>query len=254
MQKISAIIITFNEESKIIRCLQSIQDIADEIVVVDSFSTDKTREICEQYKVRFSEHVFKGYIDQKNWALDQTTYNVVLSLDADEVLSDTLRANIAKAKETWDADGYMFSRTTFIGNKPIRHGSWYPDYKLRLFDKQKGRFGGTNPHDGVIMNAAAKIKRMEGTILHYSFDLLTDFYRQSEHLAFLAAQAMYEKKRKINPVTHMAKTGWAFCKSYFLKAGFLDGKDGFIISRVIAATTYSKYNQLRKLYRNASSV
>jgi glycosyltransferase involved in cell wall biosynthesis len=248
MQKISAIIITFNEEQNILRCLQSLEGIADEIVVVDSFSTDKTREICERYGVRFIEHAFEGYIDQKNWALDKTTHNAILCLDADEVLSDELRKSISKIKTKWVADGYFFTRTTFLGKRPIKHGCWYPDYKLRLFDKRKGRFGGTNPHDNVIMCTGAKVKYIKDTILHYSFESLDDFYRQSEHLSVFAAKAMYKKGKKINQVALWIKTGWAFFHSYIIKAGFLDGKTGFIISRVIAASTYSKYCQLRKLY------
>lgn len=251
MQKISAIVITFNEERHIPHCLQSLEGVADEIVVIDSFSTDKTREICDRYEVRFFEHIFEGYIDQKNWALGKTTYNAILCLDADEVLSEELRRRILNIKENWIADGYFFTRTTFLGKKPIKHGSWYPDYKLRLFDKQKGRFGGTNPHDNVIMYAEAKVKFIKETILHYSFDTLDDFYRQSERLSTLATQAMYKKKIKINPIMVWIKTGWAFFHGYIVKAGILDGKTGFIISRVIAATTYKKYSQLRKMWRNS---
>ncbi|MDR0667424.1 MAG: glycosyltransferase family 2 protein, partial [Prevotellaceae bacterium] len=135
-QKISAVIITFNEERHIGRCLQSVAGIADEIVVVDSFSSDATKARCLPYDVQFFEHAFESYIAQKNWALQKAAYPVVLSLDADEALSDELRRTIANIKCDWRADGYFFSRTTFLGAKPIRHGAWYPDYKLRLFDKR----------------------------------------------------------------------------------------------------------------------
>jgi glycosyltransferase involved in cell wall biosynthesis len=248
MQKISAIVITFNEERSVLRSLQSLEGVADEIVVVDSFSTDRTREICAQHGVRFFEHAFEGYIDQKNWATDRTMHDAILCLDADEVLSDGLRRRITAIKAKWTADGYFFTRTTFLGKRPVKHGCWYPDYKLRLFDKRKGRFGGTNPHDNVIMRPGAKVKYVKDTILHYSFASLDDFYRQSERLSALAAQAMYKKKVTISPAMLWIKTGWAFVHSYFVKAGFLDGRTGFIISRVIAASTYRKYHLLRKLH------
>jgi glycosyltransferase involved in cell wall biosynthesis len=251
MQKISAVIITFNEERNILRCLQSLDGIADEIIVVDSFSTDRTRKICQQYKVQFFEHVFEGYIEQKNWALSKATHPIVLCLDADEALSGALRQTVLNIKAHWASDGYLFTRTTFLGKKPIKHGSWYPDYKLRLFDKRKGQFGGTNPHDHVVMHAGTTVQRAKGTILHYSFETPEEFYRQSERFAALAAQAMFEQGKTINRMMLLLKTGWAFVRSYCIKAGFLDGKVGFTISRVIAAATYKKYCQLREMRRNA---
>ena len=244
MQKISAIVITFNEERCILRCLQSLAGVADEIVVVDSFSTDKTREICKCYGVCFFERVFVSYIDQKNWAVDKTAHRAILCLDADEVLSDELRQRIVEIKKNWTADGYFFTRTTFLGKRPVKQGCWYPDYKLRLFDKRRGRFGGTDPHDNVVMCAGAKVKRVKATILHYSFESLDDFYRQSERLSALATQAMFEKGMTISRAMIWIKTGCAFFHSYIVKAGILDGKTGFIIARVIAASTCRKYSGL----------
>ncbi|MDR1405964.1 MAG: glycosyltransferase family 2 protein [Prevotellaceae bacterium] len=251
MQKISAIIITFNEERQIARCLQSLDGIADEIIVADSFSTDRTREICRSYNVRFFEHVFSSYSEQKNRAMAQAAHPAVLNLDADEVLSEELRKSILEIKNSWPADGYFFTRTTFLGSQPVRHGNWYPDYKLRLFDKRKGRFGGINPHENVIMDARAKTKRIKSTILHYSFETLDDFYCQSRRFAALSAQAMFERGITVSPLMRLLKTGWIFLRGYIVKAGFLDGRAGFTISRVIAASTYRKYRQLRRLQQKA---
>jgi glycosyltransferase involved in cell wall biosynthesis len=243
---------TLNEERQIERCLQSIQGIVDEIVVVDSFSTDCTREICAHYNVRFIEHAFEGYIEQRRWGATQTRNDMVLFLDADEVLSDELRATILRKKEKFKADGYYFVRITFIGNKPIKHGSWYPDYKLRLLDKRRAIFGGLNPHDTIFMSESSRTKRIKAPILHYSFDTIEDFYRQSNKFAKISAQTMYNRGKKISPVMLILKTIWAFCHGYIIKFGFLDGKDGLTISCVIAASTYSKYNQLRKLQKNTA--
>ena len=249
MQKISGTVITLNEEHCIERCLQSMLGVVDEIIVVDSYSTDGTKKICENYGVRFIEHPFAGYVEQKNWALEQAENDIILSLDADEALSDELRENILKIKKAWVDDGYYFSRTTHVGNTPITHGSWFPDYKIRLWNRRKGKFGGTNPHDYVIMQPQAKVKRLKGTILHYSFATIDDFYKQSKKFAQISAKAMYEKSKKITPVMQILKTIWAFYRSYIFKFGFLDGKYGFLISREIANYTYRKYSQLRIMYK-----
>lgn len=246
-QKISAVIITFNEERNIVRCLRSVAGIADEIVVVDSYSTDATKALCLPCGVRFIEHAFESYIAQKNWALQQAACPIVLSIDADEALSDELQRTIAQIKRDWRADGYFFSRTTFLGAKPIRHGAWYPDYKLRLFDKRRGQFGGVNPHDHVIMQPGARVMRGRGTILHYSFASTDELRRQSERFAVLSAQAMFAQGKTITRTMLALKTGWAFLHSYLLKAGFLDGRAGFTISRAIAASTRKKYALLRRL-------
>jgi len=140
--KISAVIITFNEEKNIGRCLDSLQKVADEIVVVDSCSNDKTCEICEKYGVRFIQNRFKGHIEQKNFAMQQAEYDWVLSLDADEVLSLELTDSILKVKKDWVIDGYAFNRLTNYCGTWIRHCGWYPDTKLRLWDKRRGRWGG----------------------------------------------------------------------------------------------------------------
>ena len=147
---ISAVIITYNEELNLERCLLSLQGIADEIIVVDSFSTDKTVEIAKNFGAHVFQQVFLGYVEQKNFALSKTNYLHVLSLDADEEISEKLRESILEVKENWTHDGYYFNRLTNYGGKWIKHTSWYPSKKLRLWDKRKGEWGGMNPHDKFI--------------------------------------------------------------------------------------------------------
>ena len=136
--QISAVIITFNEEKNIERCLQSLQGIVDEIVVVDSFSKDQTKSICEKYNVKFVEHAFEGHIEQKNYAITQASYPYVLSLDADEALDETLKSSILKVKKNWTHDGYSMNRLTNYCGSWIKHCGWYQDTKLRLWDARKG--------------------------------------------------------------------------------------------------------------------
>ena len=153
---LSVVIITFNEEKNIERCLKSVAPIADEIVVVDSLSTDTTKDLCSKYNVRFISQAFLGYIEQKNFALQQASNNDVLSLDADEELSDELCRSIRSAKENnFPFDAYSMNRCSSFCGKWIKHGSWYPDKKTRLLDKTKGKWAGINPHDKLRCNPAA---------------------------------------------------------------------------------------------------
>ena len=138
--KLSVVIITFNEERDIERCLKSVETVADEIVVVDSYSTDRTEEICKIYKARFIQHSFAGHIEQKNWAIGQASHPHILSLDSDEALDETLRQSILNAKENWQGAGYTMNRMTNYCGKWIRHCGWYPDQKLRLWESNKGRW------------------------------------------------------------------------------------------------------------------
>ena len=143
MIKLSVVIIAFNEERNIARCLQSVKDIADDILVVDSFSSDKTREIALSYGARVIEHGFEGHIQQKNWAITQSKYPHILSLDADEALSDELKKSIIEAKSNWQFYGYNMNRLTNYCGKWVRYCGWYPDKKLRLWDCRQGEWKGS---------------------------------------------------------------------------------------------------------------
>src|SRR6476620_7997347 len=147
MIKLSVVIITFNEERNIGRCLKSVKEVADEIVVLDSFSKDKTREICESHGARFIQHAFDGHIQQKNRAITFAAYPHILSLDADEALDETLIDSIKKIKQNFTKDGYYLNRLTNYCGHWVRHCGWYPDRKLRLADSRKGHWTGVNPHD-----------------------------------------------------------------------------------------------------------
>jgi glycosyltransferase involved in cell wall biosynthesis len=248
MVPVSAVIITFNEERNIGRCLDSLQGIVDDIVVVDSFSKDRTKEVCEAYGVRFVEHAFEGHIEQKNWAITQAKYPHVLSLDADEALDETLKNSILEAKSNWQADGYSMNRLTNYCGHWIHHCGWYPDTKLRLWDSRKGAWGGTNPHDKYELHEKeAKTIHLKGDILHYSYYSLEDHYKQVEYFTTILAKAQYEKGKKAPFITLIFSPVVKFIKDYFIKKGFLDGKVGFRICRISAFATFTKYKKLRTL-------
>lgn len=246
--QVSAVIITFNEERNIARCIESLLPVADEIVVVDSFSKDKTKEICLSYGVTFLEHQFDGHIEQKNWAKDQAKFDYVLSLDADEALDATLQKEILKIKENTLFDGFSMNRLTNYCGKWIYHCGWYPDTKLRLWNKNLGAWGGDNPHDKFeLFDSKKAIQHLKGDILHYSYYTREDHYKQVAYFTTILAKAQHQKGKKSPFIVLIFSPLVKFIKDYFVKLGFLDGKAGFTISRISAYATFLKYHKLRKL-------
>ena len=166
MVEISAVIITFNEERNIERCLESLIGVVDEIVIVDSYSTDRTEEICRKYNVHFIKHRFTGYSEQKNWAILQARSPYILSLDADEALSEELKSSILRVKNNWTHNGYYFNRLTNYCGKWIRHTSWYPSRKLRLWDSRLGSWGGLDVHEKYFLQKGASRQFLKGDLLY----------------------------------------------------------------------------------------
>ena len=244
MLKLSVVIITKNEELNIERCVDSVKAIADEIVVVDSFSTDGTVEICNRLGVTIIQHAFAGYIEQKNYALIHTTHPIVLSLDADEALSPLLTNSILNAKNDWTADGYTMNRLTNYCGKWIYHCGWYPDKKLRLFDKTKGKWAGANPHDILIMNEGATNMHLKGDILHYSYNSVSEHILQANNFTTIAAQSAFQNDKKSNVLKIIFSPVVKFIKSYFFQLGILDGFYGFLICKISAQATFYKYVKL----------
>ncbi len=247
MKKLSVTIITLNEERNIERCLNSVSGLADEIVVIDSFSTDRTEQICLTYGVLFKTHPFKGYIEQKQVAVDQCTNNFILSLDADEALSEELRMAIAREKEKdFPAALYTMNRLTNYCGQWIRHGGWYPDKKLRLFDKSVAKWGGQNPHDKIVaIDAELPVHHLNADILHYSYNTVADHWRQSDKFASIAAKALASRGKRYTTTVVILKTFAKFIRNYIIKGGFLDGRNGFIISRISAWESWQRYSRVK---------
>ena len=250
MIKLSVVIITYNEEKNIARCLDSIKDVADDIVVVDSFGTDKTKEICLAHGVRFVEHTFEGHIQQKNWAVTQATYPYILSLDADEALDDALKKSILHAKQDWQYDGYYMNRLTNYCGHWVRHCGWYPDKKLRLWDSRKGKWQGTNPHDKYELFEGDKTTSyLKGNILHYSFYTIESHIKQIEYFTDISSKALFGKGYKPNWIKLYLSPSAKFIESYLLKLGFLDRKYGYQICKNSAWATKLKYHKLKALHK-----
>lgn len=245
MIKISAAIITFNEEKNIERCINSLIGIADEILVVDSLSKDKTIEIAVSLGAKVISQEFLGHIEQKNFAISQCSNQYILSLDADEALDDTLKKSILEVKNNWQFDGYKFNRLTSYCGKWIKTCGWYPDTKVRLIDKTKGKWTGTNPHDR--LEVEGKIKHLKGDILHYSFYTVDQHKKQIEYFTDIAAKAYHAEGRKASTIKIYLSPLMKFIRSYFLQLGFTDGYYGFLISCLSAGAKFKKYSKLKAL-------
>ncbi len=253
MIKLSGVIITFNEERNIEQCLQSLVNVVDEIVVVDSYSTDNTKTICERFNVNFTEQKFLGYIEQKNFALSKASYDHVVSLDGDESLSEALQKSITDLKTNWNYDGYYANRFNNFCGQWIKHSDWYPNKKLRVFDRRKAEWQGINPHDNVqLHDENSKTGHLKGDILHKTYQSYSEFNQKTEYFSTIAAKAYFDKGKKA-PISKMIwNPAWAFFKSYILRLGFLDGYNGFVICKETANITFLKYSKLRELYKKNS--
>ncbi len=248
MIQLSAIIITYNEEKNIGRCLDSLVGVVDEVVVVDSFSTDQTAAICRQHAgLRFLQNPFTGHIEQKNYALQQAAFPYVLALDADEALSIELKKSILQVKANWQQDGYTMNRLTNYCGQWIYHSGWYPDQKLRLWRVENGRWGGTNPHDKVEMSASSRTAHLVGDLLHYSYYTVEEHFERAEKYAVIAAQAMYQQGKRASWLNVFFSPVLKFLRNYVLKGGFRDGKLGYTICRLSALETYWKYRILHSM-------
>lgn len=252
MPKLSVVIITFNEEKNIGRCLDSVKDIADDIVVIDSFSTDNTKQIAVEKGARFIEHKFEGHIQQKNWAISQAKYPHILSLDADEMPDKRLKQEIVRVKENWAHDGYSFNRLNNYCGKWIKHSGWYPDKKLRLWDSTKGSWGGDNPHDTFQMSKGATIAHIKGDLLHYSFYSVSGHVLQVNKFTDIGAKTAYEKGKRSNLIKIFFLPKWKFIRNYILKLGFLDGFAGYTVCKISAHATFLKFVKLRKIQQESS--
>lgn len=242
MAKISACIISFNEENKIEDCLKSLLPVADEIVVVDSLSADNTIKIAEKFTDKIFSQEFLGHIEQKNLAVSKASYEWVISLDCDERLTEELQQSILAIKDKLDqADAYSMPRKTFYIYRWLNH-CWYPDVKTRLFNKNTARWGGTNPHDRIITDGS-NIVQLDGDIQHYSFDSVSAHLTTIDKFTEIGAIELIKKNRKITILSPITHSFWMFIKMYLLKRGFLDGFAGLLASTLSVMHVFVKYSK-----------
>ena len=254
MTGLSVVIITFNEEKNIGRCIDSVKNLADEIIVVDSLSTDNTKSICLSKGAKFIEHKFEGFTSQKNFAVGQATHSHILALDADEYLSPELAHSIGNVKANWNSDGYSMNRLNSYAGKWIKSCGWYPDRKIRLWDKRKGAWSGGLVHELVVMQDGAKVQHLQGDLLHLAYDNASQLIsKMQQQYADLFARENAHKK-KVTTFKIFYKTLASFLKSYLLKGGIWDGYEGLIISVSNANGVFYKYAKLLETNRSGKNI
>jgi glycosyltransferase involved in cell wall biosynthesis len=247
MESVSATLITHNEEANIEEALRSLAW-ADEIVVVDSGSTDATIETCRRYTENVFQRAWTGFVDQKNFAAAQASHDWIISLDADERISPELGREIDELRRAgFRHAGYRMPRVAFFMGRWIRHGDWYPDHQLRLFDRRRGRWQGGRVHESVIIEGRRGLLR--GEIRHYTYRSLSDYLRRLETYTTLAAQDYLAQGRAASLAKVFGNPPATFLKSYLLKRGFLDGAPGLMVAIMGAISVYFKYAKLYELQR-----
>jgi glycosyltransferase involved in cell wall biosynthesis len=253
-EKVSACITCCDEEKNIRRCLESVRW-ADEIVVVDSFSKDRTLSICREYTERIYQHKWLGYIGQKNLIKDLANGPWILFIDADEEVSPSLRTEIEREFESGanaGYDGYEFPRMVYYLGRWIRHGEWYPDVKLRLFRKDKGVCGGKEPHDRT--SVPGPVKRLSGHLYHYTYENISDQIRTLNDFSSITAKGMFESRSRFHWYDFLFRPILRFLRGYVVKGGFLDGRRGLVIAMCSSFGVFLKYAKLYELELTAGAV
>ncbi|MEI8279859.1 MAG: glycosyltransferase family 2 protein [Bacteroidota bacterium] len=247
MTPISVVIITLNEEKNIERCIRSVNRIADEIIVVDSLSKDKTVSIAESLGAKVISQSFLGYVAQKNFAAQQASHDWVLSLDADEALSPELEQNIIQIKQQSKHNGYRLCRRTNYCGHWIKHCGWYPDKKLRLYNRNKATWLGEKIHERLEMNDTNdSVGELSGDLLHYSYYTISDHIKQIENFTELTSREAVERGNDVNVLMIMIAPKWKFFSDYIIRLGFLDGLAGYQVCRLSAMATFIKYSKIKQ--------
>lgn len=251
--KISACIITFNEEKNIAEAIRSV-DWADEILVIDSESTDSTAETARRLGAKVVTQKWLGFSKQKQFAVENAEHEWIFSLDADERISIKLKDEIRHLKQLSDndlADAYKMPRQSFYMNRKIRYGGWYPDWQTRFFKRRKGSWKKVLIHESIQMENESRIETLAGDILHYSIENAAQHHKMvGERYAPLAARQMFERGRRTSPLKIMTVGSIAFLQTYVLKLGFLDGLPGFCIARFAAHHAFLKHLLLFEIQQN----
>jgi glycosyltransferase involved in cell wall biosynthesis len=251
MQRISAVIITFNEEKRIGSCLASLQGVADEILVMDSYSTDQTESICRQYEVKFLRQPWQGYGYQKNKAAEQATNDYILSIDADECLSDTIRDSILQEKKSGLSGVYTFSRLNNFYGKDLHHGNCYPDYARRLYNRTQVKWSERPVHETLEIPDGMPVKKLKGDLLHKTKESIEAHISYINKYSTLSAKTYLESGKKSSVLKLLLNPGFSFLKGYFFRLGFLDGYAGFLFAVISSHEVFLKYGKLLLLQKKA---
>ena len=248
MKGLTVIVITYNEEENIRACLESVKW-ADEIVILDSYSNDNTVKICKEYTEKIFFNEWLGFGKQKNLCIEKANFDWILNLDADERIASEMKEEIINVLNQENIyDGYYIAIKNFFDKKWIRYGGWYPDYNLRLFKKDKGRFKEREVHEKVSLNG--KTGYLKNPLEHHTYKNISDFLKRMNKYSTLSAEELYKNHKKVGYLDMLLRPPFTFFKMYILKRGFLDGYLGFLLALLYSFYTFSKYTKLKELYEN----
>ena len=239
MTKITALIITLNEEQHIGACIDAVSGLCEEVLIIDSLSQDKTKEIAESKGARVIANPFKGFSDQKNFGTEMSSNDLILSIDADEMVSPELRKSIQAVKENHNAAAYSFNILNFVGDRAVRSCGWYPDTHVRLYDRRSVKWNDREVHEGLIIDG--KVQFLQGDLLHYSYDNISQLKEKSTHYAKLGAKVYKGKSTIFLLIKMLINPPAKFFKTYIMQRGFTDGYLGLMISYYRARETFFKY-------------
>lgn len=247
---ISATIIGLNEEENLDRCLKSVVDLVDEIIFVDSFSSDRTIEIARQYTDKVYQHEFTGYTKQKNYADSLASNDWVLNVDCDEVISEDLKTEITDAFQQKESNisGFSMPRLTFYCYRWIRHSGWYPDRKIRLYNRKKASWEGEIVHEQLIVHSG-RVTKLKNDLLHYSFPDISTHLKTLDNFSTKGAQDAFNRGKKSGPLTIIFRSLWIGFRKIVFERSFLDGTAGLILTGLSMAATWSKYSKLYVLHK-----
>lgn len=250
---ISAVIITYNEEKRLEPVLKSLDGIASEIIVVDSNSTDETVKLAKKYTDKVYQRKWTDFADQKNYANSKASYHWILSLDADERISPELRQELLLLKEAEpESSGFSMPRHVFYLGKWIGHSGWYPDRKIRLFRKDKARWEGEYVHEDLVIEG--EVQKLKGSIHHFTYRNISEHLERINKFSSLGAQKLYSRRKKCRLYHLLLLPFFRFAKSFFFRAGFLDGYAGFIISVLHGYAIFLRYTKLREIWKKGERI
>jgi glycosyltransferase involved in cell wall biosynthesis len=250
--KLSGVVITLNEEDNIGRCIDSLKQVTEDIIVVDSFSTDRTEEICLEKGVRFVKHQYESGIAQVTWAVTQAKYDHILFLDADEEMSMELKESVLKVKENWTSAGYSLRFRTLFCDKWLIH-SWRHRV-TRLFDRTRVEVAGREPHYNFFPMKGQKITNLKGDVLHYAYYNVEDFVAKLNSYSTRSAEASFKQGKKAPFYKLWLNPFWNFFRNYILLAGFLDGTHGLTVCAINSHYIFLKYAKLRTIIKRQITI
>lgn len=250
--KISVAMITFNEEKILRKTLESIKELADEIVIVDSGSTDSTEAIAKEFGAKFHTESWKGYGPQRNSAIEKCEGTWILNIDADEEISEELKRKIKEivANEDDKKEVYKINRLSVCFGKELKHGGWGTSYAIRLFKKGSGKFNDNMVHEA--FETDKEIYKIKEDILHHSYLTMEDYFNRFNRYTTEGAKDYYKKGKKASVFDIVINPLYKFLRMYIFRLGFLDGVEGFVIASTSSLYSMVKYFKLREMYKNGS--